>query len=146
MGLISKSGRYPLEEEMATHSSVLAWRWTEEPGGLWPIGSQTVGHSWAHTLYTRQTHMHVNIWAMTKRCYCTLGQEKALCIPTAVKLGDGERIELAKPQRMETVGWLKQMWKCRLNCHVESGGRTESFGFQANRELWSQLPAAPSLS
>ena len=36
----------PLEEGMTTHSSVLAWRipWTEEPGGLWSIGSQRVGH------------------------------------------------------------------------------------------------------
>ena len=36
----------PLEEGRATHSSVLAWRipWTEEPGGLQPIESQTVGH------------------------------------------------------------------------------------------------------
>ena len=34
----------PLEDGMATHSSVLAWRipWTEEPGGLQPIGSQRV--------------------------------------------------------------------------------------------------------
>ena len=32
----------PLEKEMATHSSTLAWRipWTEEPGGLQSIGSQ----------------------------------------------------------------------------------------------------------
>ena len=32
----------PLEEGMATHSSILAWRipWTEEPGGLWSMGSQ----------------------------------------------------------------------------------------------------------
>ena len=39
----------PLEEDMATHSSVLAWEipWTEEPGGLYPMGSQRVGHSWA---------------------------------------------------------------------------------------------------
>ena len=31
----------PLEEEMATHSSILAWRisWTEEPGGLQSMGS-----------------------------------------------------------------------------------------------------------
>ena len=30
----------PLEEGMATHSSILAWRipWTEEPGGLWSMG------------------------------------------------------------------------------------------------------------
>ena len=35
-----------LEEGMATHSSVLAWRmpWTEEPGGLHSRGSQRVGH------------------------------------------------------------------------------------------------------
>ena len=34
----------PLEEGMATHSSVLAWRipWTEEPGGLQSMGSQRV--------------------------------------------------------------------------------------------------------
>ena len=36
----------PLEERMATHSSVLAWRiaWTEEPGRLQSMGSQKVGH------------------------------------------------------------------------------------------------------
>ena len=37
----------PLEKEMATHSSILAWRipWTEEPGGLQSMKSQTVGHN-----------------------------------------------------------------------------------------------------
>ena len=37
----------PLEEEMATHSSVLAWEilWTGEPGRLQTMGSQRVGHS-----------------------------------------------------------------------------------------------------
>ena len=36
----------PLEEEMATHSSILAWRiqWTEEPGGLQCIAWQRVRH------------------------------------------------------------------------------------------------------
>ena len=36
-----------LEEEMATHSSILAWRtpWTEESGGLWSKGLQRVGHN-----------------------------------------------------------------------------------------------------
>ena len=36
----------PLEEEMATHSSTLAWKipWTEEPGKLQSMGSQRVGH------------------------------------------------------------------------------------------------------
>ena len=37
----------PLEEGMATHSSVLAWRipWTEETSGLQSMGSQRVGHN-----------------------------------------------------------------------------------------------------
>ena len=36
----------PLEKEMATHSSTIAWRipWTVEPGGLQSMGSQKVGH------------------------------------------------------------------------------------------------------
>ena len=36
----------PLEKDMATHSSVLAWRipWAEQPGGLQSIKSQRVGH------------------------------------------------------------------------------------------------------
>ena len=36
----------PLEKEMATHSSILAWRipWTEEPAGLQSTGLQRVGH------------------------------------------------------------------------------------------------------
>ena len=36
----------PLEKKMATHSSILAWRipWTEEPGRLYSMGSQRVGH------------------------------------------------------------------------------------------------------
>ena len=36
----------PLEKEMVTHSSILAWRipWTEEPGGLHSIGLQTARH------------------------------------------------------------------------------------------------------
>ena len=41
-----------LEKEMATHSSILAWRtpWMEEPGGLQSTGSQRVGHDWATSL------------------------------------------------------------------------------------------------
>ena len=43
----SLSREDPLEEEMATHSNILAWRipWTEEPGGLQSMGSQRVRHN-----------------------------------------------------------------------------------------------------
>ena len=42
----------PLEKEMTTYSSILAWRipWTEEPGGLQSMGSQRVGHDWETSL------------------------------------------------------------------------------------------------
>ena len=42
----------PLEKEMATHFSTLAWEipWTEEPGRLQSMGLQRVGHDWATTL------------------------------------------------------------------------------------------------
>ena len=37
----------PMEKEIATHSSILAWRilWIEEPGGLQSMGSQRVGYN-----------------------------------------------------------------------------------------------------
>ena len=43
---LSLGEKDPLEERMATHSSILAWSipWTEEPGGLQSIGSQQAGH------------------------------------------------------------------------------------------------------
>ena len=46
MGARSLGQEDPLEEEMATHSGVLAWEilWREEPGGLQSVGSQRVGH------------------------------------------------------------------------------------------------------
>ena len=44
----------PLEEGMATHSSVLAWRipWTEEPGGLQSMESQSLRHDWVTNTHT----------------------------------------------------------------------------------------------
>ena len=56
-----------LEEGMATHSSILAWRilWTEEPGALQSIGSQRVGCNWSDL-----THMH------TYQLVCVMDNER----------------------------------------------------------------------
>ena len=42
----SLGGEDPLEKEMATHSSILAWKipWAEDPGWLQTMGSQRAGH------------------------------------------------------------------------------------------------------
>ena len=55
MGLIPILGRSP--EEGNGNSSSLAWEipWTEEPGGLQSIGSQSVGHN----LVTKQQQQHI---------------------------------------------------------------------------------------
>ena len=52
----------PLEKEMATHSSIPAWRipWTEEPGGLQSMGSQKVEHDWVtNTFPFRSNELHI---------------------------------------------------------------------------------------
>ena len=58
----SLGGEDPLEKEMATHSSIPAWRipWMEEPGRLQSAGSQRVGHDWAISLrtYCRSRRWH----------------------------------------------------------------------------------------
>ena len=53
----------PLEKEMATHSSTLAWRipWREEPGRLQSMGSQRVGHDWVASL-TSLTYVKKRVW------------------------------------------------------------------------------------
>ena len=62
-----------LEKEMATHSSILAWRipWIEEPGGLLSMGSQRVRHNWVtNTLYlSRYCTMIQNIFFIF--CVCS---------------------------------------------------------------------------
>ena len=55
-GVRSLGWKDPLEEGMATHSSILAWTipWTEEPGGLQYIGeSQRVGYDWSNLARTQ---------------------------------------------------------------------------------------------
>ena len=51
----SLGGEDPLEKEMATHTSILAWKtpWTEKPDRLQSMGSQRVGHDWATSLFTQ---------------------------------------------------------------------------------------------
>ena len=72
-------------EEMATHSSVLAWRspGTGEPGGLPSMGSHRVGHDWATSLWTSHLHLflstkeHVTLLAPSlSTCYVRQPQAK----------------------------------------------------------------------
>ena len=72
MGVQSLGLEDPLEKEIATHSSILAWRipWTEEPGGLQSMSLtqlscvkqlDTVGHNWTQLDTTEHTCTHTHI-------------------------------------------------------------------------------------
>ena len=60
MGVQSLGQEDPLEKEMAAHSSILAWRipWTEEPGRLQSIGSESDTTNLAH-LHTYSTNFSI---------------------------------------------------------------------------------------
>ena len=66
----------PLEEGMATHSSILAWEipWTEEPAGLQSMGSQRVGHSWSYLAY-----MHTDPWIHYTRAHRLMHEYTGKC-------------------------------------------------------------------
>ena len=60
-----------LEQGMATHSSIVAWKipWTEEPGGLQSMELQRVGHDWART----HTSVYLPVqWLRTKKLNVTV--------------------------------------------------------------------------
>ena len=65
-------GKIPLEKEMAPHSSILAWEipWTEEPGGLQSVGSQS------------QTRQHVAHMLIESSLYARRWSKCFLCITT----------------------------------------------------------------
>ena len=67
-----------LEESMASHSSILAWRipWTEEPGRLQSMGLQRVGHDWSDWaavalfwLNSLKSAAKIKLWKGQKRCF-----------------------------------------------------------------------------
>ena len=85
MWVWSLSGEDPLEEGMATHSSILAWRipWTEEPTRLQSVGLQRVSYDWgniclmyAHTQACTYTHHTVPHHALLS-CLMKVKEERA---------------------------------------------------------------------
>ena len=101
---------YPLEEGMATHSSVLDWRipWTEEPDGS--TGSQRVGHDWSNFALTHTEEWWWWLWAAR-------GQEGAR---------SGQYLDLLEGG--ETPGLLLSwMWGVRERCcrHFPGFGLSE---------------------
>ena len=87
-------GEDPLEEEMVTHSRILAWGipWTEESGGLQSIESQRVGHDWSEWAQTDESQIHphrCNTQASIPKCFVVVGSPGASVVKNLpVSAGD----------------------------------------------------------
>ena len=109
----------PLEKEIATHSSILAWKIprTEEPGGLKSMGSQRIGHNWV----TNHAHVYRNYF------FCFIGSNPYLC--------GGVKISpfccLICLSSLVVISWAH-----RNKFFIEFAGLTESSGHSGGWTGW----------
>ena len=100
----------PLEKEMATHSSILAWEtpWTEKPGTLQSMGSQRVGHYWAtNTIQFFKTFTFVLGWWFSQ---CFLIAQLVKNLPAVQEtwvrfLGWEDTLEKKMATHSSTLAW-----------------------------------------
>ena len=107
----------PLEKEMTTHSSTLAWKipWTKKPGRLQSMGSQRVGHNWATSL--RLCHC---VWGslLASRLGAKEGWEQGLsCEP---KLIGEEEAHARRSPFGPVLGLATSPWPMQLPCPLSS--------------------------
>ena len=108
---------HALEEEMATHSSVLAWRipGTGEPGGLRSMGSHRVGHDWSDLVV-----VVVYVWGFPRS---SIGKNLPAIQETQVRfLGWEDPLEKEMATHTSTLAW-RIPW-------TEEPGRLLSLGLQ----------------
>ena len=96
MGSVPGLGR-SLEQNMATHSSVLAWRipWTEEPGRLQSMGSHRVRNNWSDLAHTHHPGVIILRWLLHKHYriltnFCKIyiqSKNQLKCAPTPAYRG-----------------------------------------------------------
>jgi len=113
----------PLEEEMATHSSILAWEipWTEDPGGLQFTGWQRIRHNWTHRHDWAQTHTtHTHTHTHTR----TPGKKNK--------------------SRNKEITIRKESEDSECHKHTGRGMRRTSFRFPAGKNLIGLLPCMRS--
>ena len=107
----------PLEKEMATHSSILAWEipWTEEPGGLQSVGLQN-RHDWA----TKEHQRLISCYLKKKNHTCSLSRKAPVKKPNSVALcydketsGPGSCLNKGAVRRplmeREVVAWVLKL-------------------------------------
>ena len=153
----------PLEEGMATHSSVLAWRipWIDEPGGLPSMGSQGVRRDWSNLAHSTVPHSVLEMaWGQEQMGY---NERKFMGWQSS---GRSRQVGRKKPRgRSPRLSFKKKFYWCAVasECcvnfcctgewlsytHIYTFSYSFPFGFITDTEyssLWSTVgPCCPSI-
>jgi len=135
----------PLEEGMATHSSILAWStpWKEESGGLQSIGLRRVGHDWS-SLARMHAHLskcisktqwwdssHCSQFLLTRDKWTSLASVKCSCLVLSWGLC-----------------WIKLLWSALMHPALLSALSflyiTALLGFEGNSQSLTLVAPSPS--
>ena len=128
----------PLEEEMATHSSILAWRipWIEEHGRLQSMGSQRVGHDWM----IEHTHVY-----LTYHSYLSTYLNYHLTLSICLSKRDRKQNRVSRREGTSvTCTWPQHPWLSVLGilteyCHPRAQSKTDGEGLDhAQVKWWTQ--------
>ena len=126
-----------LEEEMAMHSSIIAWiiLWTEKPGRLQSMGWQSFRHDWVTACMCACTHTHTHTYGM---CFFFFSQyEICLCTSLDQWGGKEQMIPDLWPRELRLKesesNWSPNLGQCKFKCpskccvntaHTALGGGT----------------------
>ena len=142
----------PLEENMATHSSILTWvmPWTEEPGRLQSIGSQRVRHNWSDLARKRSIILAATAKSLQSRptlCDPIDGSPPGSPVPGILQARTIERVAISFSN-----AWK---WKVKVKSisHVQLLATPWTAAYQAplsmrfsRQEYWSGVPLpSPSI-
>ena len=149
----------PLEKEMATHSSTLAWwiPWTEEPGGLQSTGSQRVGHDWETSLHFTMGLFFCVFYSVALVCLSAAAAKSLQSCPTLCDPIDGSPPGSPIPGILQTrtLEWgaisfsNASKWKVKVKSlsHVRPSVTPWTAAYQAppsmgfsRQEYWSGVP------
>ena len=113
---------HALEKEMATHSSVLAWRipGTGEPGGLLSLGSHRVGHDWsdlAKPTMGKGTHNWPSCWPVCRHCLPRIFSYILCCLIFHSALGRPRGL-VRGGRREEGSGWGTHVYLWRIHFDI----------------------------
>ena len=141
---------YSLEKEMATHSSILAWRipGTAEPGGLPSLGSHRVGHDWSNLAAAAAEYSYFPQWLSSKELSCIAGDaEDVGLIPGSGKSPGGRNGNLLHYSCLESpMDRSYNSWAHKERDTTELWNKENIHIFDFTRHCYVDLVNSGSLS